>query len=206
MNTTTNNENDDFSDDYYAKGKLHTLHDYQDKSKIDYKDGEYTTFKNDLTGPDENHIPMVENNEEMNTTTNREIQHKTDMPDKNFKGRECNLIIKPESVDGRWSVPGLSKNVSVIMDRDPNNGDIYAFINKGRNTVRLLANINQDGSMVDVKLQYPNQIEYWPDKKTDKKDEVVVSTGQERNNFLMQLYFFENIFNMLFSEPVSNSE
>jgi hypothetical protein len=85
------------------------------------------------------------------------------------------------------------------MGRDPHNGDVYAFITKSRDTVHLLTKTDQDGSMADLKLQSTHEIDYWPEKKTDKKDEVVVATGEERTNFLMQLCFLAYIINTLFS-------
>jgi hypothetical protein len=97
--------------------------------------------------------------------------------------REYSLIIKPEAVDGRWSVPGLSKNVAFVMDRDPYNGDVYIFITKSRKTAHLLTEI-QPGFMADLKVQSTELIKHWPDKKTDRKNEVVVLTGKEKTDFL----------------------
>jgi hypothetical protein len=103
----------------------------------------------------------------------------------NQNNRERHLVIKPEPVDGRWSVRGLSKNVWDIMGRDPYNGDIYAFITKSRKAVHLLTEIDANGSMADLKLQYKNPID-WPDKKTDRKDEVVALTSKKKTDFLTQ--------------------
>jgi hypothetical protein len=97
--------------------------------------------------------------------------------------RKRSLIIKPEAVDGRWSVPGLSKNVSDIMGRDPHNGDVYAFITRSRKTAHLLTE-TQPGCMADLKVQSTDQIEHWPDKKTGRKNEVVVLTDKEKTDFL----------------------
>jgi hypothetical protein len=111
--------------------------------------------------------------------------------------RKRSLIIKPEPVDGRWSVKRLSKNVVVVMGRDPHNGGIYAFITKSRKTVHLLNETDDDGSMADMKVQKRDRIDYWPDEKTDRKDEVVILAEKEKTDFLKLLcitYLVSNLF------------
>jgi hypothetical protein len=101
----------------------------------------------------------------------------------NQNNRKRSLIVKPEPVDGRWSVPGLSKNVSNIMGRDPHSGDVYAFITRSRKTAHLLTEI-KPGCMVDMKVQSTDLIEHWPDKKTNNKSEVIVKIDKEKTDFL----------------------
>jgi hypothetical protein len=83
------------------------------------------------------------------------------------------------------------------MGRDPHSGDIYAFITKSRKTVHLLTETDDDGSMADMKVQNRDQIDCWPDKKTDRKNEVVILAEKEKTDFLELLcitYLVSNLF------------
>ena len=96
---------------------------------------------------------------------------------------ESALIIQPKPVDARWSVQGLSKNVAVVMDRDPSDGNMYAFINKWF-TIMLIMQFTEKGPSV-LKRKFEEEID-WPSLSSGTKDTTITLKGEEKNKFLQK--------------------
>ncbi|GHU24482.1 hypothetical protein FACS1894172_17680 [Spirochaetia bacterium] len=95
--------------------------------------------------------------------------------------KEPSLTVQTKPVDARWSIQGLSKNVTTVMDKNPSDGNIYAFINKWF-TIVLLLQYTEKGPVV-LKKKLDDKTE-WPSSTPLSKDTTITLNGLDKNKFL----------------------
>jgi hypothetical protein len=98
-----------------------------------------------------------------------------------LKNTEPSLVVQTKPIDARWSVDGLTKNVTAIMGRDPGDGNVYAFINKWM-TIMLIMQYTQKGPSV-LKRKFKEKAD-WPTLIPNAKDTTLTLKGVEKNKFL----------------------
>jgi hypothetical protein len=94
------------------------------------------------------------------------------------------LNMKPGATDLRQGPEKLKTVIKIRMERDPLDGNIYAFANKSRTTVKAVREKEFGTIMITSHLKEPVE---WPEYQVNKPENIVTLSGKEKDDQLGKL-------------------
>jgi small-conductance mechanosensitive channel len=93
--------------------------------------------------------------------------------------KDNKIIIEPKPIDGRYLINALSKIVRDKMKENPEDGNIYCFINKKLTVIRLLQYTDKGPAI--LKKDFTESID-WVNE--DIKEPIILCKPNEKKKFM----------------------